>query len=1832
MRFVTGRFWGALAVVAIASSWASADAPLSPRASWSGKVGFFSSGVPLAISTDGDRDVDTFSQPGSIVVSPADIPSGAQLVQAFVYWGGSVNGTNCAGYTIDRDADVIPPGWTGAPVRVVADRCECSVGARSYDMQACAADVTTMALAAGVSMVGSWSVSGFIAKVTNGPTDSASASIVLVYRAPTLRPRRIALYDGLLQMSSNSTTVRLDGLKIDQPPRGDLTWYVLEGDPVRGSTERVSARGLPGGLSVVLSDAVNPADDPMNGTINTVTPPLTGLGGVDIDRLALDAALTADDASVEVTYTADQDKWWLAYNVVGVDVFASELGARSTFGFTLLDDPDGNGVPSPGDVVRYTARLQNDGTGAGSILLTGSLPSAFAGWSVSDRGGGVDESFASTLRLRAVPVPVGTFTDVSFDAYLADVPDRTVVDQAVAFDGRPNGDVGTLAAPSLVLRRDGDRDGRFDLEDNCPTVSNRDQSDLDRDGLGDACDRCPIDATNDADGDGTCENVDDCPGLANADQLDADHDAKGDACDACPADPTDDADRDGVCQNADSCPAVANPGQEDQDLDGLGDACDPCLREPRNDADGDGLCEDLDVCPGVPDPAQIDTDADGRGDACDPCTRDPANDEDDDGICGDVDLCPRAADTDQADRDGDGTGDACDACPDDKDDDFDRDGFCADRDDCPTQFDPDQADRDQDGLGDACDRCPEDPTNTLDDAQRCANEHLEKLKEDKGCGCGSSGPEGAFALLLLAGLLARRRSRAARLAVLAVAIAGVVAACAGGDSKPAPTVVSVEVLPAAAAVPVGRSQAFTAKASWSDGTVEDVTATGTWSVSGEAAQLNGPIATGAAVGAVEVSITYQGATGKAALEVTRALAVSLVISPPSATIPLGGDQAFTASAKFTDGTEREVTLDAEWTSGDASVLTPDSTRPGRFLSARVGRASVTARLDEARGAAKVEVVPATLSSLEVAPAAVSLPLGLSQALQATGRYSDGTTRDLTKLAAWSTSDASIVEVSNSPAFTGQVTARAVGAATVTASVGDAKGGCAIEATAAVPEALWVAPVTVSAALGREVSITASARFSDGAVRDVTNQATWSVADPGVVQLVSPGVVRMTAVGSTVVTAALNGLSAPVAADALAAEYERLSILPATASLPKGRSLPLTATAHYSDGSSLEVTARAVWSSSDPVRAPLTLVAGVPTLGAVQDGEVTIQARWNGRDGAAQVRVGPAVLDRIGLTPPSTSLRAGLEVQLAATGLWSDGSTTPLPDAAWSVDAPSRASVTGGLVVALAGGTATVSAARDGVVGTAQVVVDPATLDELRVEPASATVPLGLGRDLAATGVYSDGVVVPFTSLAAWATSDPAIWSLSGSGSQVSGLARAVGLAEVSATRLGITGRATIEVVPAAVVSLTLSSASVRLEAGASSSLTVEALYTDGTRRDLTAEVAWNSSDPAVASIGSGTSDAGRITAIGFGQCTISATSGAVSASASVEVLPRIPSAIELEPAALAIRVGESAPLKAFARYPDGSRDDVTAYAAWSSSTSSVSVKDGVVKGQSVGAASVTATLHGVSGSVDVSVARALVQSLTISPAAVSVPRGSTQPLQAMATLQDGSSAELTAEAAWATSDGAVATVSAGLVTAVAEGLATVSATVDGVTANASVTVPCTQRPVINELMTGLSGNAGAEFVELVNRCPLPIDLSGWKLAYRAVTNTNPIAASGDGTSTTLPAGKTLPANGRVVLATATWAGLNPTVPVLATISGGFSSSGGAVGLRDATGALVDSVGWGSATASNAFVEKASVPAPGDVAAPGKTIVRMPDGTDTDENAADFAASVKPTPGGVNALQ
>jgi Lamin Tail Domain/Collagen triple helix repeat (20 copies) len=180
----------------------------------------------------------------------------------------------------------------------------------------------------------------------------------------------------------------------------------------------------------------------------------------------------------------------------------------------------------------------------------------------------------------------------------------------------------------------------------------------------------------------------------------------------------------------------------------------------------------------------------------------------------------------------------------------------------------------------------------------------------------------------------------------------------------------------------------------------------------------------------------------------------------------------------------------------------------------------------------------------------------------------------------------------------------------------------------------------------------------------------------------------------------------------------------------------------------------------------------------------------------------------------------------------------------------------------------------------------------------------------------------------------------------------------------------------------------------------------------------------------------------------------------------------------------------------------------------------------------------------------------------------------------------------------------------AGGVATVKCVTGGGGSNGDIRV--------NEFMTGSTGAASNEFVELVNAGTSAVAVGGYKVAYRSAAGTS------DTTLATVPDGTTIPAGGFYLLGGSGYLGSHAPDQ---TFSASLAATGGGLAVRDAAGAILDSVGYGEAT--NAFVEGHPAAAPPATAAPGSSADRIPDGHDTNDNAADFSVSATPSPGTSN---
>lgn len=175
-------------------------------------------------------------------------------------------------------------------------------------------------------------------------------------------------------------------------------------------------------------------------------------------------------------------------------------------------------------------------------------------------------------------------------------------------------------------------------------------------------------------------------------------------------------------------------------------------------------------------------------------------------------------------------------------------------------------------------------------------------------------------------------------------------------------VVSLQVTPNPAQVATGTVQPFTATATLSDGTTQDVTRSVRWTTSNYAVAIvdNAGIATGVAAGGANVMASYYNqdnsrVEGSATLTVTAAKLQSIAVVPPSPSIPLGGSLQFAAVGTFDDNTTQDLTSIAGWSSSDVSVLFMSFSNKGLAITTGAGTVTVDASVGGVHGTAPVTV-------------------------------------------------------------------------------------------------------------------------------------------------------------------------------------------------------------------------------------------------------------------------------------------------------------------------------------------------------------------------------------------------------------------------------------------------------------------------------------------------------------------------------------------------------------------------------------------------------------------------------------------------------------------------------------------------------------------------------------------------------------------------------------------------------------------------------------------------------------------------------------------------------------
>lgn len=209
----------------------------------------------------------------------------------------------------------------------------------------------------------------------------------------------------------------------------------------------------------------------------------------------------------------------------------------------------------------------------------------------------------------------------------------------------------------------------------------------------------------------------------------------------------------------------------------------------------------------------------------------------------------------------------------------------------------------------------------------------------------------------------------------------------------------------------GKTTQLTATGTYTDSSTVNLTNSVNWNSDDTSVVTidSAGVASALQVGSANIVASLSGITSNSKhLTVNVAELDSITITPSTSEIIEAQTTSFTAAGTYSDSTQSDITNSVLWSSNDTSIASIDNS--GTATGIAPGSVTITATLDSISGTAILDVSAASLTSISL-----SLPSNVEEGwtgtLSAIGSYDNNTTKDISTLATWTSSDHSIATVS-----------------------------------------------------------------------------------------------------------------------------------------------------------------------------------------------------------------------------------------------------------------------------------------------------------------------------------------------------------------------------------------------------------------------------------------------------------------------------------------------------------------------------------------------------------------------------------------------------------------------------------------------------------------------------------------------------------------------------------------------------------------------------------------------------------------------------------------------------
>ena len=364
----------------------------------------------------------------------------------------------------------------------------------------------------------------------------------------------------------------------------------------------------------------------------------------------------------------------------------------------------------------------------------------------------------------------------------------------------------------------------------------------------------------------------------------------------------------------------------------------------------------------------------------------------------------------------------------------------------------------------------------------------------------------------------------------------------------AATLTGITVAAGITTLRVGANTPVRATATYSDGTVAPVsptwgssesdgasaTARLVWTSSNaavasvSASTTSDGIVTALAVGATDITGSFEGQNGSVTIDVSEGVPLSTLrvrASGDQTTLLVGESTTVSAEAEYSDGSIEEVI--PTWSSSDPGVALVLS--DGTVSALAAGMTNITGSYSELTDSVVMTVSEPTIAGLSINASATTLMVGATATtVTATATYSAGTSGPV-PYPTWSSSAENVATVN----FAGEVAAHNAGTATITGTFGGQSGSVNITVTEsdATLTGLAVSAAATSVAVRTTTTVTATASYSDGTSAVVT--PTWTSSDSYVATVSDSGTVTGVAAGTVTITGTYRRTTSDEQSDSVA---------------------------------------------------------------------------------------------------------------------------------------------------------------------------------------------------------------------------------------------------------------------------------------------------------------------------------------------------------------------------------------------------------------------------------------------------------------------------------------------------------------------------------------------------------------------------------------------------------------------------------------------------------------------------------------------------------------------------